>query len=178
MLRSLSFETVRPWVCQSGSYLDTIRVSHTEEKMLLLQYLEGSPLTFVEGFGEASSARECIRGLLAYVKPSQATIMRKLLYLKQSLKEPLATFVTRFNGAAVEARVNEERLKEAFVEALLVQWQTQTRAILASDHTVDSRELTERLGEIGGPMGMSRDPMELGQQQLEQTEAISFWKQQ
>lgn len=91
--------------------------------MLLLQYLEESPLTFVEGYGEMNNARDCLGGLLIYVRPSQATIMRKLLYLKQNPKESIVAFVIRFNSAAVLERVKEERLKETFIEALTTQWQ-------------------------------------------------------
>lgn len=86
-------------------------MSLIEEKILLLQYLEGSYVTFVEGFGEASSARGCIREFLSYVRPFQAIIMQKLMYLKQNPKESLAAFIIRFNSGVGRARVNKKRLK-------------------------------------------------------------------
>lgn len=113
MLKILTFETVRLRVSQFSAYLDTIRVSAAEEKVLLLQHLEGSPLTFVEGFGEQSSETECLGGLMAYAKPSWATIMRKLFYLKKNPKESIVAFVIRFNNVVVGAGVREERLKDA-----------------------------------------------------------------
>lgn len=39
VLKTLSFEVVRPWVCQFVAYLYIIRVLSAKEKMLLMQYL-------------------------------------------------------------------------------------------------------------------------------------------
>lgn len=112
ILKTLSFETVCPWVTQCGAYLDTIGILAAREKMLLLQYLEGSLLTLVEGYGDMNNARDRLGGLLAYVKSSQATIMRKLLYLKQNPKESIAALVIKFNSAGVGAGVKEGRKVE------------------------------------------------------------------
>lgn len=73
--------------------------------MLLLQYSEGSPLTFVEDILELESARECVNELLAYVKPSQASITRILLSLKQNPREPITAFIIRFNNATIGVTV-------------------------------------------------------------------------
>lgn len=132
--------------------------------------MEGSPLTFVEGILEIGIARECLQKLLTYVKASQASIMRKLLYLKQNPREPITAFVPRLNIVVVRAGVKEKRLREAFDEAHTAKWQQKARSILAFDNRVDSKELIRRLMEIAEPAGNSGDAMELGQLQSESEE--------
>lgn len=68
---------------------------------------------------------ECIRKLLAMVRPSNTAIMRQLFTVRQGPKESILVFVIRFSGVALELGVDESRLKEAFVDALLPQWQLQ-----------------------------------------------------
>lgn len=72
--------------------------------------------------------------------------------------------------------VEEEILREAFVEALTAQWQQQARAILASDNRVDNKELMRRLMEIARPARNLGDTMELGQLQVKLEEEGTNFK--
>lgn len=142
VIRSLTFEAVRPWTSQFTSYLDIVSLSDAKEKMLLIQHLEGGPLNFMEAIADENTSRECIDKLLLYVCPSHASIMRKLLYLKQSPKESISVFVIKFKNSAIGSGMKEERLREAFLEAFIPSWRQQARAILASDAGIDNAELT------------------------------------
>lgn len=82
--------------------------------------------------------------LLNYVKLPVASIVRKLLYLKQGARETISRFVFKFRSVAINSGGHEERLKEALIGALSAQWQQQARAMLASEPSVDSSELIRK----------------------------------
>lgn len=136
---------MRPWTIQFVVYLDTVNLSDTQENMLIIQRLEGSSLTFIEAIADENTTRESIEKFLMYVRPSQASIMRKMLYLKQLPKETIYLFVIKFKNATIGSDVKEKRLREAFVEALTAAWRQQARAILASNPTIDGAELIHKL---------------------------------
>lgn len=174
VLKSLSFDTVRPWVSQFLAYLKTIDISEPQAKMLLLQHVDGPVLAFMEAVIEEGTVDQCVTQLLNYVRPSTTSIVRKLFYLKQNPRENIATFVLRFRSAAIGSGVEEERIREAFVEALNAQWQQQARAIIASDSRIESAELIRRLCEIAGPCRADGGPMELGRQEVETDMEVGF----
>lgn len=76
-------------------------------------------MLFIESILNTKGVMECLAQLLSYVKPSEASIMRKLFCVKQNAREEIATFVIRFRGVVVGSGVVEERLKEAFIKALV-----------------------------------------------------------
>lgn len=52
------------------AYLNIVSFTDAQEKILLIQHLEGNPLTFVEEIAEEFTERECIERMLLYVRLS------------------------------------------------------------------------------------------------------------
>lgn len=109
---------VRPWVTQFVSYLSTVDLSSPQRKMVMIQHLEGPPLPLVEVVINQGPVQHALDQLLNYLKLSAASVLRKLFYLKQRPWETISQFVLKFRSDAINLGVLEERLKEAFIEAL------------------------------------------------------------
>lgn len=120
----------------------------------------------MEAIIDAMSVEECIEQLMVMVRPSNTTIMRKLFTVRQGQKESILAFVTRFRGATLESGVEESKLKEAFVDALLYHWQMQARLLLAATLRMSSNQLIQMLFEIAGPRKTEGFVIEIGRQKI------------
>lgn len=94
--------------------------------------------------------------------------MRRLFTVRQGQKESIPAFVIKFRGAALESGVEERRLKEAFVDALLSHWQMQARSLLATTLGMSSSQLIQMLCVIAGPRRTDGSAMKIGKQEVEE----------
>lgn len=101
-------------------------------KLFLLQNTKGQVLNFVEVILDVVTVEECLGQSMVMVRPSITSIMRKLFEVKQNNKETIPALIIQFKGVALESGVEEDKLKEAFVDALLPHWQFQARDLLAT----------------------------------------------
>lgn len=159
-LKFLTHESVRPWTSQFRKYLDTVDITDDQAKMLLIQYVEGPVLSFLEPIVDSETINGCLTKLRDYVKPSAASVLRHLLSIKQKERETVGGFIIRFRNAAIDSGVAESRLREAFIEALTPSWRQQARAIVVVNQGISSDELIRQLNEISSPSDGGR--MEIG----------------
>lgn len=141
-------------------FLQNVELTEWQAKILLPQHVEGPPLAFIEAIINSHNVLTCLNHLLQYVKPSIAYVMIKLFQVKQSPKEFVVAFVIRFRAASLESGAGEERLKEAFMDALVPQWQLQASPLLTGNTELTNSEVIRSLCGIVGPA--KGDAMKLG----------------
>lgn len=107
ILKNLSWEAVRPWVNQFGTFLSIVELTEGQAKVLLLQHVDGPVLAFIEAISD-NTVLNCLNQLLQYVRPSGAYVMRKLFQVKKGSRESVAAFVIRFRAASLESGVAKE----------------------------------------------------------------------
>lgn len=70
VLKSLSWEHVRPWVTKFTIFLRNVEMTEGQAKVLLLQHVEGLVLAFTEALLDNNNVLTCLDQLLQYVTPS------------------------------------------------------------------------------------------------------------
>lgn len=160
VLKTLTCDCVGPWVSQFRKYLSIIYISDAQAKMLLIQHVKRPVQSFLKALVDTGSVHDCLGKLCEFVKPSVGSVLRNLLSIKQKERELVGNFIFRFRNAAVDSGIEEERLKEALIEALIPLWRQQARAIVASKGTFSSAELIRQLNEISSSTDGGR--MEMG----------------
>lgn len=119
-LKMLTYGGVRPWVSQFWKYLSTMDLSDDQAKMIPVQHVEELVLFSLEALVDTRSMGDCLCKLFEVGKPLAGSMLRNLLGIKQKERESVGNFVIRFRNAAVDSKGEEERLKEAFIEALIL----------------------------------------------------------
>ena len=121
----MSFEEINVFSKLFRDFCSVARMSQQEERLTLMQSLEGTVLKHAIALPATLTAKEILDRLLDRLKPTQAGAWQRLLKMRQKNGENLNDYIVRFVAAAdllQTAWLNEEQKIEIFLESLARHW--------------------------------------------------------
>lgn len=89
------------------------------EHMFVLQFLEGPVLAMAKGYLVSLKVGEILDKLIKHVRPLDASLHKRLIYLKKEKRESIGAFLISFNQVVTPIKFNDARVRKILVEALL-----------------------------------------------------------
>lgn len=88
----LQYDQVRPWVAQKRVYLDSLKITEDQIRLMLWHHCKWEVLNFLEEFSANTSTKGVLAALLKHFQPSEASLLHTLLGIKQKPREYLILF--------------------------------------------------------------------------------------
>lgn len=150
-LSKLAYKEVKSFVSLFRAYADASALSEQELKLLLLQSLEGDVFQFVSPMCEDADVAEILQRLILRVRPSQSTIVKKLLQMTQRSSESVWDYGARFQALSQELQAHSDsRIRDIFVEGLNNSWRMTARSLVLQATDISLTDLLSKMRELEG----------------------------